>query len=103
MVDVECNDSEWDTVSEEEVELTLPCPPVKQDVSKLTEVPLSIMVKAKSMSWLSHVITFAHPNQAYRQIMVSSKTIFVINDLLVLLVAVLLDVSFGPLFPSRFR
>lgn len=65
------NESEWETTSEEDVgELTIPCPVEKADLSKLTEVPLSAMVKTKSMSWLSHVITYYHPNQAYLQVMV---------------------------------
>ena len=61
-------------MSEEEIqELTIPCPVEKADITKLTEVPLSIMVKAKSMSWLGNVITFTHSNQAYMQVMVSHK------------------------------
>ena len=62
------HDSDWDTVSEEE--LTMDCPPTKNDVSKLTQIPLSKLATAKSVSWLSSVITFKHVNKNIERIMV---------------------------------
>ena len=86
------SDSDWETQSEEDVfhqctthskptnclttnrpadpELTLECPVVKEDVSKLTEIPVSTLASARSMSWLRPVLTYKHENKAYERIMV---------------------------------
>ena len=52
-------------------ELTIECPVVKEDVSKLTEIPVSTLALARSMSWLKPVLTYKHENKAYERIMVS--------------------------------
>ena len=50
--------------------LTLECPVVKEDVSKLTEIPVSQLATTSNMSWLKGVLTYKNENKAYERIMV---------------------------------
>ena len=62
------HESDWETTSDED--LTMDCPPEKNDVSKLTQIPLSRLATAKSIVWLAEIINFKHSNRNYERIMV---------------------------------
>ena len=51
--------------------LTMECPVVKDDVSKLTEIPVSQLALSSNMSWFGKVLTYRNDNKAYERIMVS--------------------------------
>ena len=86
IVGSESDGSEWETQSEEDIlvpgvldrrsrpqrvgNLTIECPVVKEDVAKLTEIPVSQLAETPNMSWLKKVLTYKNDNKAYERIMV---------------------------------
>ena len=83
------SDSDWETQSEHSVDLkdlsrenrlrshenaqapdlTLEQPVRKEDLIHLTEVPVSVLATAPSMSWCP-ALTYSNPNKCYERIMV---------------------------------
>ena len=85
------NGSEWETQSEEEIipgaqkkvfgpvcdhnggahDITMELPVVKDDVPRLTEIPVSHLAESRCMSWFKSVLTYRNNNKAYERIIVS--------------------------------
>ena len=83
------SDSDWETQSEHSVhdysqsdltrsyenaqnaDLTLEQPVRREDVVHLTEIPVSVLAEAPSMSWLP-MLKYTNPNKSYERSMVSS-------------------------------
>lgn len=47
------------------------CPVVKDDVPRLTEIPVTHLAESRCMSWLKPVLTYKNDNKAYERIIVS--------------------------------
>ena len=79
------HESDWETVSEDadsdievqnDLELTLEQPVQKDDVDLLQEIPVSEMVKSKTMSWASPILTYSNPDKSYERTIVSYESYF---------------------------
>ena len=59
---------EWETVSESD---SLDRPLNRNEMHRLTEIPMHILTESDSINWFSTVLNFKHENKSYELIMVS--------------------------------
>ena len=50
------------------------CPVVKEDVPRLTEIPVTALVTSQCMAWFGAVLTYKNSNKAYERVMVSYES-----------------------------
>ena len=61
---------EWETVSESD-SIDRPLP--KNEMHRLTEVPMHLMTESDSLKWFAPVLNYRHENKCYELIMVNIK------------------------------
>ena len=52
------------------MDLTIEQPVRKEDLSKLTKVPVSVLAQSEPIEWISDILTHSHSNKAYERILV---------------------------------
>ena len=63
----EFDSDDWETVSESD-SLDRPLP--KNEMHRLTEVPMHMLTESDSLSWFAPVLNYRHDNKCYELLMV---------------------------------
>ena len=59
--------TEWETVSESD---SLDRPLLKNEMHRLTEIPMCLLTESKSINWLAPILNFKHEHRCYERLMV---------------------------------
>ena len=64
------NDSdEWETLSESD---SLDRPLTRNEMHRLTEIPMGLLSESKSINWIAPILNFKHEHKCYERVMVNT-------------------------------